>query len=155
MNLLFAARHHSHLEGVLLSARCTRDMEDFIRTACVLFNVPYAPHGFKLNNETNGNDTMSQKKSPEDAVPSGHRPKYSADLLPTVYSCTEKDVDRVFAGVLAHRLAVRSPIEGPLRSMLLTAADVPGALVESAKATPPNDDATTVYSVLAGILRSV
>jgi hypothetical protein len=155
MNLLFATRHHSHLEGTLLSARCTRDMEDFIRSAHILFNLPYASYDFKQNNETNENGATSQKELSGDTILSGHNAPHSADRSPTFYSCTERDVDRVFAGVLAHRIAVRSPIEGPLRSMFLTATDVPDAPDEGAEAATHNEDVITVYSVLAGILRSV
>ena len=38
-----------------------------------------------------------------------------------MWSCTEKDVARVLAGVVGHRLNVRDPREGPLRSAIMPA----------------------------------
>lgn len=148
MNLLLATRYHSRLEGTLLGARCTRDVEDFVRSACVLFNVPSTLPDYQRNASKNG--ALLREGSSGDAGLSGHHGQHFADISPVGYSCTEKDVARVFAGVLAHRLAVRSPIEGPLRSIFLAAVDDPEHPDGGGK-----EDIMSVHSVLAGILRTV
>lgn len=152
MNLLLAARHHSHLEGTLLSARCTHDMEDFICSACILFNLPLTSPDFPRHDKTGKNATALQTEPY--AFSRGNSAQHSANMSPAVYSCTEKDVGRVFAGVLAHRLATCSPIEGPLRSIFFTAVDVLDPSGD-AKAVQHEEDAISVFSILAGILQSV
>lgn len=126
MNLLLATRHHSHLHSSLLSARCTYDIELFIRAARILFG------------------------------PSPNTSESSADQ--GAASCTERDVTRVFAGVVAHRLSVQSPYLGPLTSLVSTAVDVSSPKEDSLIGVPAvglEESRATVHSILAGILHSI
>lgn len=144
MNLFLAVRHHSHLQGSLLSTQCTHDMEDFVRSACILFGSSIAP------------------PDPNASIYNVEKPYSSAPVLvegPPMLSCTEKDVARVFAGVLAHRLAVQQPQDGPLHSLLISSVDttehVPLEISNNAGAVPAKAGAVTVHSILAGILHTV
>lgn len=142
MNLFLAVRHHSSLEASLLSMRCTQDMEDFVRSARILFGSP-------------GPLPDMPQTSLEFTVQS---PEQIPMSLYAEFSCTERDVARVFAGVLAHRLSVQQPVDGPLHSLVLPAVDTSNLLEDKEGHVKPDgldSTAPTVHSILAGILHSI
>ena len=120
-NILTAARHHPSLQGSLISARCTVDMDDFVRASRVVFGPSFVPA--RIPPEEERSQTLD---------------------------CCEKDVARVMAGVLGHRLAVRRQMDGLLGSMVRTAVTVDGR-------PEPSDvpSRETVNGVLAEILSRV
>lgn len=145
MNLFLAVRHHSHLDGSLLSVQCTHDMEDFVRSACVLFGSSIPFHDLPLAiSQTQMSYLPSSLLQEEDQI---------------LFPCTEKDVARIFAGVLAHRLAVQQPLDGPLRSFILSSVDytdsVPPDDLQDRTAANSKPAVLTVHGILAGILRTV
>ncbi|KAF8320809.1 hypothetical protein DL93DRAFT_2152696 [Clavulina sp. PMI_390] len=110
-NLLLAVRHHPQLQGSMLGAQCSNDLESFVHASSVLF--------------VSLQSGMQEEINSEITVPSSNTPLPSTADLPSHISCTEKDVGRVFAGILAHRVAVQMPADGPLHSELTGAVDSP------------------------------
>lgn len=72
-----------------------------------------------------------------------------------VLSCSEKDVTRVFAGILAHRLSVQAPPNGPFHSLSHTAVLEIADTETSALLGTQEESVMTVYGVLAAVLHSV
>lgn len=120
-NLLTAARHHPSLQGTLLSARCVGNLTDFVRASRVVFGPSI--------------DSSRMEQEPSDEG----------------IDCSEKDVSRVLAGVLGHRLAVRQQTDGPMGSMVRTAVSLDGQTRDK-DSTPYHE---SINSVLSGILIKV
>jgi len=120
-NLLTATRHHPSLRGSLVSARCVGDIDDFVRASRVVFGPSFIPLRTPVGEEK-----------------------------PQTLDCSEKDVARVMAGVLGHRLSARRHIDGLLGAMVRTAVTVDGQ--PEPRDAPPRE---TVNSTLAQILSQV
>lgn len=120
-------------------------MEDFVRSACVLFgsSIPLPDLPLAISQAQNSYLPSSLPQE-EDRI---------------LFPCTEKDVARIFAGVLAHRLAVQLPQDGPLRSFLLSSVDYTDSVspedVKDRTTATSKPAILTVHSILAGILRTV
>ncbi|KAF8332841.1 uncharacterized protein EI90DRAFT_3154145 [Cantharellus anzutake] len=132
-NLLSATRHHPSLQGTSISARCAQDLELFTRIARVIFG-----------NEARGSE-LGQVSS---SVRSEKLPHRTLD-------CTEKDVVRVFASVVGHRLTARRQTRGPLGSMVRTSVLPPQEYDLARQQVDDVQPKETVNGILAEILAGV
>jgi hypothetical protein len=97
----------------------------FLRASTVLFNVSAT----SVYNHPNGNGDRHNNEFEDIDTRLRYLPAYNTSSMigksnvgvGDDFSCTERDVFRVFAGVVGHRIDARHPWHGPLRSSAASA----------------------------------